>query len=103
MKSAQLISYWPLSLEELTQWPEAHRLDVNALLRGEKALDRGSILKYRLLNGNPMETRVGDILIHMATHAIHHRAQIASWSVAAGHKPPSLDYILYAREKVTEL
>lgn len=87
----------PLSVSELEQWPKRHRQRLDALLVGAKALDRSRKISYRRLNGESMENNVADILTHMATHGVHHRAQISSWAAANGHKPPMLDYILFAR------
>lgn len=58
-------------------------------------LDR--VLAYHTLAGTPMESRVGDILTQLITHGSHHRGQIASHLRTAGHAPPPLDFILWAR------
>ena len=57
------------------------------------------VLRYTRFDGTPMESTVADILSHVCLHGVHHRAQIAAHATRAGlPKPPSRDFIVFARE-----
>jgi len=58
------------------------------------------VIRYNDTKGNPYETKLADIIIHVANHGTHHRAQISSWLRRAGHTPKPTDYIFYCRSKV---
>jgi uncharacterized damage-inducible protein DinB len=47
--------------------------------------------------GKAFTTRVDDILLHVALHGAHHRAQIGTLLRQAGATPAPIDYIGYAR------
>ena len=55
-----------------------------------------TILDYRMSNGTPMRSPLGDILLHVALHGTYHRGQIASRLRAQDLPVPSTDYILYS-------
>jgi uncharacterized damage-inducible protein DinB len=48
---------------------------------------------YKNSKGEPWESAVEDILIHVANHGTYHRAQIAALIGANGTTPPYTDYI----------
>jgi uncharacterized damage-inducible protein DinB len=50
-------------------------------------------ITFRTLKGEPREHAAGDILLHVANHGVHHRAQLANMLRHIGRKPPGLDYL----------
>jgi uncharacterized damage-inducible protein DinB len=90
---------WPtLTLEQCAD--EAVELgEVWSHLVGE--LPPGSLsdgVKYTNSQGEHYESTVGDILLHVTLHSAYHRGQIASAIRAAGHAPPSTDFIHAVRQ-----
>lgn len=62
--------------------------------------DRGTgwqrVVEYRDSKGNPYENVLSDLLLHVANHGIHHRAQALSFLKDYGRTVPAgLDYIFY--------
>ncbi len=57
-----------------------------------------SIVKYRTIRGDMMETRLEDILVHVGLHGSYHRGQIAAALKAGGIMPSPTDYIIYCRQ-----
>lgn len=58
------------------------------------------VIAYQSTNGQAYETGLADIIIHVANHSTHHRAQIVQWLRSNNIDPPRLDYIFFCREKV---
>lgn len=58
----------------------------------------------RNLKGELAEFRLGDMLLHVVNHAIHHRAQVVNMVKRVGGKPPTpgADYIFMRLEKAAE-
>lgn len=56
------------------------------------------ILKYANMAGQPHMNTVQDVLTHVINHATYHRGQIIYLIRDKGIKPPSTDYIRYARQ-----
>jgi uncharacterized damage-inducible protein DinB len=53
---------------------------------------------YKNSKGESWESRIDDILIHVAMHGTYHRGQIAADFRAAGHTPPYTDFIHAVRQ-----
>jgi uncharacterized damage-inducible protein DinB len=60
--------------------------------------DLERIVAYRKLNGEAMESRVSDILMHLVTHGNHHRGQMATYASKEKLGAPTTDYINYTRQ-----
>lgn len=58
-------------------------------------LDR--LVPYRNSRGVPFESRVEDILLHVAMHGSYHRGQVALVVRAEGEEPNATDYIAFVR------
>lgn len=54
-------------------------------------------VSYRNSRGVPFESRVEDILLHVALHGSYHRGQVALVVRAEGEEPNATDYIAYVR------
>jgi uncharacterized damage-inducible protein DinB len=54
-------------------------------------------ISYKDLKGNPYESPLWQILLHVVNHATHHRGQVSGFLRAMGHTPPPLDLIAYYR------
>jgi uncharacterized damage-inducible protein DinB len=90
------IGMWPEpSLDEVMRWARVARTELAVLARDHEGLPRGVV--YRTSDGREFTSTVEDIVLHVAMHGQHHRAQIATMLRVAGAKPPSLDYIAWAR------
>lgn len=72
--------WWPLlvSFEEVTR---------NA--------DPMGIMRYKKLNGEPMERPNWQAILHIVNHGTYHRGQIAAMMRQQGHHPPGTDLIYY--------
>jgi uncharacterized damage-inducible protein DinB len=70
----------------------AEQRDTCDRLLGED-LDRR--VEYRRFTGEAYESPIADILAHVATHAAHHRGQLARHVSTRGFTPPNTDFIQY--------
>jgi uncharacterized damage-inducible protein DinB len=52
---------------------------------------------YRDLKGNPHETPLWQIVLHVVNHGTHHRGQMAGFLRTMGYTPPALDLIHFYR------
>jgi uncharacterized damage-inducible protein DinB len=55
--------------------------------------------RYLNLKGEPWETPIWQIVLHVVNHGTHHRGQVSGFLRAMGHTPPPLDLIAYYREQ----
>ncbi len=58
----------------------------------------GTKFSYKDLKGNPHETPLWQISLHVVNHGTHHRGQVSGFLRVMGHAPPPLDLIAYYRE-----
>jgi uncharacterized damage-inducible protein DinB len=87
MHLAVLQNDWPALHQRWKEW--AAELDEARLM------DR---VAYKDLKGNPYQTPLWQILLHVVNHATHHRGQVSGFLRAMGNTPPPLDLIFYYRE-----
>jgi uncharacterized damage-inducible protein DinB len=59
--------------------------------------DLSRLIEYRLMDGSPGRSTVGDILLHMATHGFRHRGQLSSLASQVGRPMPNVSYIHFTR------
>jgi uncharacterized damage-inducible protein DinB len=77
-------------------WPALHaRWKEWAAALADDAVTQ--MLAYKDLKGNPWETPLWQIVLHVVNHATHHRGQVAGFLRSLGHVPPPLDLIAYYR------
>lgn len=58
------------------------------------------VIAYQNTKGIDFESKLSDILIHVANHGTHHRAQIVALLREKGIDPPQLDYIFFKRDGI---
>jgi uncharacterized damage-inducible protein DinB len=58
----------------------------------------GEALVYRNMAGEPMETRIDQVLAHVFNHQTHHRGQAHAMLSSTEVAPPPLDLIYYLRD-----
>jgi uncharacterized damage-inducible protein DinB len=86
MRLEALTGEWPLLHERWRLWA--------AGLTPESVAAR---IRYADLKGNPHETPLWQIVLHVVNHATHHRGQVSGFLRAMGHTPPPVDLIAYYR------
>ena len=59
--------------------------------------DAGGVLDYRDLKGNPWQSPLWQIVLHVVNHATHHRGQVSGFLRSMGKTPPALDLIAWYR------
>jgi uncharacterized damage-inducible protein DinB len=73
--------------------------DVNDARRGlvSSVAERpGLVCRYQDARGNGWANPLGELMLHVANHGIHHRAQALNYLKHCGHKVPGgLDYVFF--------
>jgi uncharacterized damage-inducible protein DinB len=77
---------WPALYQRWKQWASGQTEDS---LRAKFA--------YKDMKGNPHETPLWQIVLHVVNHGTHHRGQVSGFLRVMGHTPPQLDLIAYYR------
>jgi uncharacterized damage-inducible protein DinB len=88
MPEGELELHWP---RVQRQWEEF------AASLGDADLAR--IVAYNDLQGNPHESALCQIVMHLVNHATLHRGQVMAMMRQLGTAPPPTDLILYYREQ----
>jgi uncharacterized damage-inducible protein DinB len=83
-----LVNDWPALL---AQW--------DTLLAAETDASVARKVQYKNLKGDPNETPLWQIVLHVVNHGTHHRGQVSGFLRAMGHTPPAIDLIVYYREQ----
>jgi len=78
------------------EWPALHQRWklFAANLSDQDALAN---IPYKDTKGNPYESRLWEILLHLVNHGTHHRGQVSGFLRAMGRTPPPVDLIAYYR------
>jgi uncharacterized damage-inducible protein DinB len=91
---------WPdYSLAELDQLASANQAGYRMFL--EKIDEAGGLeelVSYKTTTGEGYETRVRDILTHVALHGGYHRGQIAAVLREGGVEPVNTDFVTFTRQ-----
>ncbi len=91
--------FWPgTTLDACRDLAGSVHADYRTFLESLPEKDLDSLKPYRNSKGIPFETRVEDVLAHVAAHDAYHRGQIASAMRAAGAAPVNTDFITFVRE-----
>ena len=94
--------------EETAVWPEmdlgqcGRQIDLlgnvwQGYLNGASPADIEKTIEYRNSKGERWQSRVEDVLLHVAMHSAYHRGQIALEMRAAGLNPAYTDFIQATR------
>jgi uncharacterized damage-inducible protein DinB len=70
--------------------------DRRKLIELEAKTDFNRLVRYTHANGVAYEQKVGELLLHVANHAVHHRAQALNYLKGFDRKlPGGLDFLFY--------
>ncbi len=90
------------SLQDVKAWMQPHYLELHTVLHAtpEDALSGPMSLpwaKYygRQMGITPEDTTLGETMLHLGYHGIHHRAQVNTQLREHGETPPLIDYIAW--------
>jgi uncharacterized damage-inducible protein DinB len=87
VEHAALSKLWLAVHDRYISWAE--KLD---------AADWDRVVTYKNFKGEPFQTPVWQIVLHVVNHATHHRGQVVTMLRQLGRTPTSIDLILYYRE-----
>jgi uncharacterized damage-inducible protein DinB len=73
-------------------WPTVLEAWANCIDEPERAV------VYHDMAGNPYQSPLWQIVLHVVNHGTHHRGQVSGFLRTLGHKPPQLDLIRFYRE-----
>ncbi|MBW3564828.1 MAG: DinB family protein [Acidobacteria bacterium] len=94
----QSVAVWPeASLESCGALSERARLRYQSFLDGVRAEDLDRLIHYTNSAGRAFDTRLDDILVHVALHGMNHRGQVSILLRDAGAEPAPTDYIGWVR------
>ena len=94
-----------ISLEEIAAGLQRVARERQQLIDNERATLWQRVVTYRDRQGNENRKPLDDLLLHVANHGIHHRAQALSYLKGFGRTVPvGLDYLFYrlARPSVVQ-
>jgi uncharacterized damage-inducible protein DinB len=92
------VPVWPsLSLDECAALAARVRGEYDRFLSGLDVAEAARMVHYRNSAGFEFDSKVEDILLHVALHGAYHRGQIALLVRAAGSTPAPTDYIAFVR------
>ena len=77
---------------------EACAAGFREVIRDAPAERLAALIPYRTSKGQPMESTLADILLHVALHGQYHRGQIAALLRREGAEPAGTDFITFARD-----
>ncbi len=78
------------------EWPALHTRWAD-WAAGLTDADVRGVFPYRDLKGNPYESPIWQVVLHVVNHASVHRGQVVTMLRQLGHVPPSTDLIAYYR------
>jgi uncharacterized damage-inducible protein DinB len=87
MKLSVIQNDWPALHEDWIAWSST---------LGDSDLEQS--LAYRDLKGNPCETPLWQIVLHVVNHGTHHRGMVSAMLRMMGRTPPAIDEIFYFRK-----
>ncbi len=98
MGAAQSEAVWPaLDFNGARALANTARSRYQALLDTLSSENLSSLVYYTNSAGQAFDTRLDDILLHVALHGCYHRGQVALLLRDAGTKPSPTDYIGFVR------
>ncbi|MEX2015389.1 MAG: DinB family protein [Candidatus Hydrogenedentales bacterium] len=95
----QTVQVWPAAdLAQCRAMAEQSRARYQSLLSKLPPDGLFGSIHYTNSAGNEFDTRLDDILLHVALHGAYHRGQIAMLLRDSGCAPASSDFILFTRD-----
>lgn len=89
---------WPvLEIEACLDLMQENHAALDQLLAGSGEAELVRVVRYVNSKGDTFDSRVRDIVVHVAMHAQYHRGQVAAAVRAAGGEPAATDYIVWKR------
>ena len=79
------------------EWP-AVREGWKKLMASLSDQDVLKVISYKDLKGNPYQTPLWQIVLHLVNHGTHHRGQVSGFLRAMGYTPQPLDLIAFYRQ-----
>ncbi len=79
-------------------WPQVHKR-WEEFLAGIKDSDLTRVIHYTDSRGNPYDSALWQIVLHVVNHATLHRGQVMAMFRQIGVAPPHTDLIFYFREQ----
>ncbi len=90
------ITIEPEALE--TQWPQIQQRWAD-FAAGMSDADLSRVISYKDLKGNPYQTPLWQIVLHVVNHGTLHRGQVMAMFRQLGVAPPPTDLIFFYREQ----
>ena len=78
-------------IPELRALHRAHQETYRTLVSGNPE----QTLAYKRFTGEEYRSSVADILLHLATHGVHHRGQMATYVSSKGVAPINTDFVQF--------
>jgi uncharacterized damage-inducible protein DinB len=89
---------WPaLAMDECAELATTNRRALEGYLADLTPSDLERVVAYTNSAGQSFESKVWDILLHVAMHGSYHRGQVMLLLREAGHEPAATDYIGFVR------
>jgi len=93
------IPIWPeWGIDECAARQEANERGYRAFLETTPDERLESTIDYRSSKGDPFQTAIQDVLMHVAMHGVWHRGQVAMLVREAGGAPVNTDFAPFTRE-----
>jgi uncharacterized damage-inducible protein DinB len=92
------VAVWPtLSIDECDALARATQAGFHAFLERQDDTSLEQTVHYRNSAGAEFDSKVSDILLHVALHGTYHRGKITAALRASGAEPAPTDYIAFVR------
>ena len=92
------VAVWPtLSVDECETLARETQAGFRAFVERQNAVTLEGIVHYRNSAGAEFDSKVSDILLHVALHGTYHRGKVAAALSAAGAEAAPTDYIAFVR------
>lgn len=95
---AAMVAVWPtLSVDDCESLSKQNRAGFLDFLDRQEAESLERTVHYRNSAGAEFDSKVSDILLHVALHGSYHRGKIAAALRTSGAEPAPTDYIFFVR------
>ena len=97
-KDTSKVAVWStLSMAECRTVAEESKAGFREIVQNSTVDQLAASISYRTSKGQPRESSLEDILLHVALHGAYHRGQIATLLRREGLEPVSTDFIAFSR------